>query len=332
MKHESFDRDKFHVITMVSNPVRFSSRYRLYRRFEKHMKDSGVNLWTVEVQLGDRPFAITDCTNKNHIQLRHWDEIWIKENAINLGAARLPDDWETVAWIDADVEFMQKNWGDKNTHEETFSEDHDWVTETLHQLQVYKIVQLWDTAIDLGPNGEALSTHNSFMGQYIKNGARFPENVSKGYHELHPGYAWACRREAFDEMGGLLDRAILGAGDRHMALALVGQAQMSFHPNTSGQYKDYIMEFQDRCEKSIRRDVGYVKGTILHYWHGTKANRNYWNRWQILVNNHYNPLKDVKPNCYGILQLHDDHSSRFLRLRDEIRAYFRQRNEDGTDL
>lgn len=313
MHQKSFRKERFHVVTMVSNPVRYASRYRLYHKFAKHMHEHGVNLWTIELQLGDRPFAITNHCNHHHIQLRHWDELWHKENALNLAIQRLPHDWETCAWIDADIEFLRK----------------DWVEETLHQLQVYKIVQMWETAIDLGPCGEAMSLHHSFLSQYIKKGAYFPEN---GYNEWHPGYAWSARREAIDDIGGLYDRSILGAGDRAMALAFVGAAQHSFHPNSHSAYRDSIMHYQRHCEHSLKRDVGYVSGTILHEWHGKKKDRRYWDRWQILVKNHFQPHHDLKPNSFGVLQLHDDHSRRFQRLRDEIRAYMRQRNEDSIDL
>lgn len=313
MQHESFRRDRFHVVTMISNPVRYSSRYKLYLEFEKRMEAEGVNLWTVELQLGDRPFCVTSAANPRNVQLRHWDELWHKENALNVAISRLPDDWETVAWIDADVEFVRK----------------DWVEETLHQLQVYQVVQMFETAIDLGPNGQALATHKSFMSQYINNGAEFPETA---YEEKHPGYCWAARREALDGIGGLFDRAILGAGDRHMALAFVGRAESSFHPDTTSDYKRSILLYQERCNVSLRRDVGYVPGTILHYWHGRKKDRRYYDRWRILVDNNYIPWKDVKYDSYGILQLHDDMTERFLKLRDSIRAYFRARNEDSIDL
>lgn len=331
----SFDRDKFHVITMISNPVRYASRYRLYRRFALQMKHAGVNFWTVEVQTGDRPFVVTDSCNPKHIRLRHWDELWIKECALNIGISKLPDDWETVAWIDADIEFLQKNWGDENNHEKTFCEHHDWVTETLHALQIYQVVQMFQTAIDLGPNGQTFGVYKSFMSEYLKNGARFHEkrkDAGRYYSETHPGYAWAARREAIDGMGRLLDRSILGAGDRAMALCMVGKGELSCHPDVSSPYRDYIMQFQEHCEKSIRRDVGFVPGTIAHYWHGHKNDRQYWNRWKILVDNNFQPFHDLKANSFGLYELHDDHSARFLRLRDEIRAYFRQRNEDSIDF
>ncbi len=315
MQHESFHRDKFHVVTMISNPARYESRYELFFKFEKHMAESGIDPWVIEVQLGDRPFVVTSPLNPRHIQLRHWTELWHKENALNIAIAKLPPDWETVAWIDADIEFVNKN----------------WVEETLHQLQVYQIVQMFETSVDLGPNGQAILTRKSFMSQYIANGSVMP-GKKMTYEGWHPGYCWAARREAIDAMGGLYDRAIVGSGDYHMALAFVGAAQLTFPPTTSSDYQRSIMIFQDRCEKSIRRDVGFVNGTVLHNFHGKKVDRRYWDRWRILVDNNYIPWIDVKPNSYGILELHDDFSERFIKLRDQIRAYMRQRNEDSTDL
>lgn len=316
----SFDPKHFHVLTMISNPVRYQSRYRLYLQFAEYMKKCGANLWTIEVQTGDRGFAITDASNPRHIQIRHWDQIWLKESAINVGIRRLSErepNWETMAWADADTKFIQD----------------DWIEQTLHQLQIYQIAQMWETAADLGPNGEIMAVHKSFMSQYIKCGARFPEGSKSGYMEWHPGYFFGARREAIEGMGGgLLDRAILGASDRHMCLSWVGRAQNSFHPDSNSEYKNYILQYQEHCEKSIRRDVGYVPLSLVHFFHGKKRDRRYFDRWQILVKNNYRPYHDVKPNSDGLLCLHDDYSDRFLRLRDELRGYFAARHEDSIDV
>lgn len=312
-RHESCDRDKFHVVTMISNPVRYSSRYELYRVFAEKMRAANVNLHTVELQLGDRPFAVTDASNPNHTQLRGWDELWHKENCLNIGISKLPGDWETVAWLDADIEFVRP----------------DWVEETIHQLQVHQVVQMFETAVDLGPSGQTIAVHKSFMSQYIKNVCYHPESH---YHEWHPGFAWAARREAIDGMGQLYERAILGAGDRHMALAFVGKTRKSFAEHMHCEYEQDILRFEERCHHTIRRDVGFVPGTLIHNWHGKKKDRRYFDRWQILVNNKYKPHNDIKKSHNGVFHFHDDGSMRYIRLRDEIRHYFRQRSEDSTDL
>ena len=61
---------QLHVVTCLTNPVRYQSRYRLYRDFAKHIEDRGVPLYTVECAFGDRPFEITDAGNPRHLQLR----------------------------------------------------------------------------------------------------------------------------------------------------------------------------------------------------------------------------------------------------------------------
>ena len=71
---------------------------------------------------------------------------WHKENLVNLGIARLPRDSRYVAWVDADLTFAR----------------HDWVQETIQQLQHYPIVQMFAEAHDLGPDGILINSFRSF--------------------------------------------------------------------------------------------------------------------------------------------------------------------------
>ena len=319
-------KDKFHVIAVISNPMRFDRRYDLFNKFRKHMEASSVNLWVTELQNGVRPFVCTDSANPRHLQLRSSQVLWHKENMINLTIQRLPSDWTSCAWIDADIEFTNQG-RDRN-------ESDAWVIETLQQLQIYKVVQMWTNAIDLGPNEESLQIHHSFMHKYVAKGYKFPEWSEQQFgqyisREYHPGFAWAARREAIDELGGIPDLNILGAGDRILALALVGEAKYSLHPQCSEGYKKWVMDYQDRSMHLVKKDVGYVKGTILHFWHGKKVDRQYWDRWKILVENQYDPFLDIRRDWQGLLMI-DDYVK--PNLRDGIRAYFSARNEDSIDL
>ncbi len=297
---------KLHVIAVISNPVRYKSRYDLYEKFKAEMRaHSNVVLHTVEIAFGDRPFMVTK-PNKHVLQLRSYDEIWHKENMINLAVQRLPDDWEYVAWIDADVTFVNKT----------------WVHDTLHALQHYMLVQPWQDALDMGPEGQVIQAHKSFCYMHSIGAPR-----KKGYTFFHPGFAWACRREAWDAVGGLIDTAVLGAGDHHMALALIGSARESVPGKIAPSYLNKIMIWQDRAEKYIRRDIGAVPGTILHSWHGKKKDRKYVERWDILTRHNFDPDLDLKEDWQGLYQL----TERSIGLRDDIRRYFRARNEDSVD-
>jgi hypothetical protein len=86
--------------------------------------------------------------------------------------------------------------------------------------------------------------------------------------------------------------------------------------------------WENRAEKHIRRNVGYVPGLLLHHWHGKKRDRKYADRWKIIIDNDYDPHYDLKEDWQGLWQLTD----RSFKLRDDIRAYFRSRNEDSIDL
>jgi hypothetical protein len=151
------------------------------------------------------------------------------------------------------------------------------------------------------------------------------------YPNWHPGFAWAARREAIDALGGLIDRSILGAGDRHMALSLIGKGASSVERNMTPHYHRMIAQWENRAERYIRRDVGFIPGTVLHSWHGKKKDRGYFDRWKILTSNRFDPMQDLKADWQGLYQLVDHGDARSVKLRDDIRAYFRARNEDSID-
>jgi hypothetical protein len=301
------DNAKLYVIAPITNPCRYRTRYKLYEDFAKMCSDAGAELYTVEVAFGHRPFAVTEANNPRHIQLRTRSEIWHKENMINVAISRLPSDWEYVAWIDADISFAR----------------HDWVRETLNQLQHYHVIQMFSTAQDLCPNHETFQRHRGFVYSYLHG---FPP--TKCYSNWHPGFAWAARREAIDHLGGLIDIAILGAADRHMAFGLIGKIEQSLPGDKlDPAYMGELMRWQERAETHIHRNVGYMPGTVLHHWHGKKRDRKYKERWQILIDNKYHPLLDLKKDWQGLWAL-TDHN---IKLRDDLRAYFRSRNEDSID-
>lgn len=306
-----FDPRKLCVVTVVSNPVRFKSRYALYERFASEMAAAGVNLLTVEAAFGDRPHAVTGIVSPygQALQLRTDDEIWHKENLINLGVQRLPSDWEYVAWVDADITFGRP----------------DWHVETLEQLQHYPVVQMWETAVDEGPSGAALQVYQSFGSSFVKGLPVGPGAGGSYGAYWHSGYAWAATREAFEELGGLPDFAIIGAGDHHFANALVGQAEVSLPSPINKNYADMVFALQDRAKAGhILDNIGYVPGNINHHFHGPKSKRGYQSRWTILQKWDFDPLQDISRDSQGLYQL----TKRGLRMRNDLRAYFRSRDED----
>lgn len=312
-KHTALRSDNtLHVVAVISNPVRYASRYRLYEQFAAHMETfPEVRLTTVELAFGDRHHEVTHhATPERHVQVRSSSELWHKENLINLGVRALPRDWKYVAWVDADVQFVNRG----------------WAQETLHQLQHHAVVQCFEDAIDMGPRNNVVDRHQSF-GKLYATGATRPRISGEPYSFWHPGFAWACRREFYENVGGLIDFAILGAADHHMALALIGAAKDSLPGGIHPSYARRVMEWQDRALRAGKRDLGFVEGALMHHWHGSKKKRYYVERWSLLTSNQYNPDVDVRYSHHGVLEL----TGNKPRLRDDLRSYFRARAEDSFD-
>jgi hypothetical protein len=313
-----------YVVTTVFNAARWRTRWKLYEDFARHVAAApAAILYTVEIAFGAREFVVTERDNPRHLQLRVDHEIWYKENAINLGVARLPSDWSYVGWIDGDVTFLRA----------------DWANETLHKLQHYAFVQLWSQYQDVSLDYEVIGTASSFADMYLRGGPKsfrtkaksypYPYGTRRGYPGA-PGLAWACRREAWEAVGGLLDVCILGAGDWYMAHALVGEVERLIRPEYKESYKEALREWQARALRFVNAHpwgrLGVVPGMALHHWHGPKAKRHYGTRDEILIRNGYDPLLDLKRDWQGLYQL----TGRSVKLREEIRRYFLQRREDDS--
>jgi len=297
-----------HVVTAIANPLRWRSRLRLYREFERHMLDSGVQLTVVECAYGERPHEIVPAEGVRHIPVRARTLLWTKENLLNLGIASLPQDWRYVAWIDADIAFRRP----------------DWAAETVHALQLHDIVQPWTDCYDLGPNGEHLAVHRSFCRIWQDGGA-----VGPGYGMFaHPGYAWAATRQALDWLGGLVETAALGAADHHMALALVGEVASSLPGGIGEAYARPLLRWQARAAQHIAGNIAAIPGTIEHQWHGAKSRRRYVERWDVLTRHGFDPDVDVKRNVWGVLELAGNKPA----LRRDLENYFRARCEDATTM
>lgn len=298
--------DLLHVVTAIANPVRWQSRERLFRAFARHMLKSGVRLTVVECAHGERPFVLDDVPGLQHIGVRARTLVWAKENLLNIGISRLPQDWKYVAWVDADIRFRRR----------------DWAAETVQALQIHDVVQPWSDCYDLGPNGEHIAHHRGFCRQYV-DGAKLGKGA---YTFAHPGYAWAATRGALDCLGGLIETAALGAADHHMALALAGRVEDSVHGGVGEAYRAPLRRWQARARTHIGGNIGYVPGTIEHHWHGPKASRRYVQRWDVLARHGFNPETDLQRNVWGVLEL----AGNKPELRRDMARYFYQRNEDAN--
>jgi len=294
--------EKLNVILVISNPCLYARRYILLKEFVKRIEEEeeNVNLYIVEMVYGNQKFIVTG-NNKRHLQVKCDVPLWHKENMINMAVKMLPSDYKAFAWIDADIDF----------------ESSSWAIDTLKILNGYKdVVQIFSHCVDMDKDDSTLRVFNSFGYNFCKK----KKCVGKGLDYWHPGYAWAMTRKAYEKVG-IADKAILGSGDNIMALSFINKCQNIMNPKYSMAYNEYMMNYQKKA-KSLR--LGYVPGVIHHHYHGTKQNRKYNERWQLLIKYQYNPNIDVYYSK-GILKPTETFSNEF---KEDIMDYFRQRKED----
>lgn len=300
--------DKLHVIAVISNPCNYKIRYKLAHQFFQRMEqEKDVILYIVELVYGNQEFAVTTKGNKRHLQLKGETPLWHKENMINLGIKYLlPSNWKAVAWVDADVEF----------------DNPYWATYALRVLNNGKdFVQLFTNVFDMDIDEQILNIFTGFGYQYSKNFKK-----GKGLNYWHPGFAWACTRKAYEQIGGILDEGILGSGDNIMCHSFIKQAPQRLKKGMTNEYMDFVKDKQDKFDGL---NLGYIPGTIRHFYHGKKENRNYYGREDILIRHKYDPNTFIKKDSKGLIIPSETCPKEFLK---DIMDYFEERNEDeGID-
>lgn len=300
--------ENLHVVIVISNPCQYARRFILAREFIKRAEaESNIKLYVVELAYGkSQQFWVTDKSNPAHLQIRtDQPALWHKENMINMGVRKLlPSNWKAFAWIDADVEF----------------ESGTWALDTLKILNGCRdVVQLFSHAVDMDKHEDPMQLFTSFGFQFTKGK---PYGLQKPNSYWHPGFAWAMTRKAYVKLGGIFESSILGSGDNNMALCFIGKGARSINEKATDGYKQAVLNYQGKC---VGLRLGYVPGVIRHYFHGSKANRKYLERWQILIDNSYDPAVHVTTDATGLLIPTTQCPQQLL---DDIAQYFAERNED----
>ena len=301
---------KLHMIICISNPCQYVRRFDLARRFiqtieNNHKKD--VLLYVVELAYGNDKFFVTNKRNKRHLQIRtETSPLWHKENLLNIGVEKLlPKDWKCVAFVDSDIEF-------DNPH---------FATDTLKLLnKTYDILQMNSHTLDLDLHKNPMSIFTSHSYQLIH---RRPYGKT-GISYWHPGFNLAMTRKTYEKLGGLYQYSILGSGDHNMMMSLIQKAELSVHSKASQGYKQSVLDYQTNCA-GLR--LGYTPGVIRHYFHGSKKNRKYVERWGTLVENQYDPKIHVKLDENGLIIPTEQCPQKLLK---DIMSYFCERNEDES--
>ena len=286
---------KYHlaVVTCIFNPVRAKRIIQNYWTFRAALGPD-VPLYTVELALDDDPFEIPDAIHLRGSREKHL--CWQKENLLNLAMLQVPEEFDAIAWIDADVILPQS-----------------WYSETCEQLRTHAVLQLFRIARLMGADGAIEKEVQGYFGTRsdIK----------------HPGFAWAIRREVLEGVG-LYHEALLGGGDIEIAKGLcslptdqtTNTVDLTSRPWIIPQWREWAAIVSNRVAGS----AGHLHTDLLHLFHGSWNDRQYTPRHQIhkLANlQHDETYLDEQG-----LRVVDN--PEFTRL---IGAHFRNRRDDGGE-
>ena len=313
--------ETLYIVACVANPLRWRSRIALARgALADWLKEPNVYITLAECAYGSREWDLADLASARvtHVPLRAATMAWSKECLLNIAIAHLPHAAEKIAALDADIVFRRPG----------------WATETLAALDLYPVIQPWDTAYDLGPHDEHVQTHKSFAS--VWHGGKPVVATSPAFWAFnggyniypHPGYAWGWQRRVLDRIGGLLEIGAMGSGDYHMALGIVGRYEASVPPGVSDGYKNSVASWGNRADFEVNGKVGFAHGTIEHPFHGRKSDRGYQTRWQMFLDSGFDPAIDLKRNTYGVLEF----SGTKPNLERAFDRHLRSREEDVNTL
>jgi hypothetical protein len=224
--------------------------------------------------------------------------IFSKENLWNILETKIPENYNKIVFIDADIKFS----------------DPEWLDKASIALDTYDVIQPMEYVYkDILPETTVV---NMNTGQHHKVIAKSIAENTIGQDNLHghPGYAIGIRRDFFHKIGGIVDYGIIGYGDAMFwgcfhTLSLIGT---NFGAKLVPEYRNLRKQIYNLKTDTT---VGYIKDIYsLHLYHGNAKNRRYGNRDTYVPNQ----LKLYK-NEYGVLEILADY---------DLIQYWKDRKED----
>lgn len=299
------------AITCYFNPAGYQTRLRNYRIFRSNLTPP---LLTVELSYNS-DFELRPADADILVQVRGEDILWQKERLLNIGLQHLPDDCDSIAWLDCDVIFERTDW-------------HELACKALQRfplIQLFRVRRnLTRDAVTTGLDISRTDSSTVSMGYRIARDRIVADDLRIPGAST-TGIAWAARAEVLREHG-LYDACVLGSGDRALVCAAVGE----FHHAVDGlqmtpRQAEHYLRWARPFSGAVRGLVGSIDGRVFHLWHGDLKDRRYVKRFQGFRWFEFDPFVDIATDENGIWRWNTNKRD----MHDYIRHYFHARNEDG---
>ncbi len=295
-------RDELAIMTCLFSPQPHNRRRQ---NFEQSRLSFAHNLYVAEMVYGDSPWSITAgpqqfrfCGQSRHV-------LWQKERLLNSVIASLPEHIKYVAWVDADVLFVNPL----------------WTSDAVQLLQRYPVVQLFDTVVYLDDFGFPESLAAGLISSFEAIGPSAFEGRTGA-----SGFAWAARRDVLQAVG-LLDVMVVGGADTYMACGFAGVQPETLFRQLSPCLRAYIEEWCRRAASVTKGAVGHLSGTVEHLFHGRLTTRGYLQRYEILRRAAFDPRTDIAITANGLYAW----NSQKPRLHSDVAQYFERRAQAEND-
>lgn len=243
--------------------------------------------------------------------------LWQKERVINFVVQKLPENIKYVAFIDGDILFPDENLIIKAKDKLNSTND--------------LMLQLFSTVYYLPRN------HCKYNGYYVYYNNSIAKNIMKAggkqsyindfssddFYLPNPGMAWMCKKETLLK-NPLYDKCIIGGGDKINIINWLGIKNLENIPfirKTKEQSQIFINELKLIPEQNF--EIDFIDSPIFHLNHGNRVDRQYNSRLNILKRYNFNPTIDLTIE-QGLYRYTGSNSG----ILNDIKEYFRQRNED----
>lgn len=296
------------ALTCYFNPTNSLSRYENYCAFRSNLITQNIPLLTVELAFNDEPYVLKDKEDAEIlIQVRSSSVMWHKERLLNIGLKHLPLECEKVCWMDCDIIFLNQK----------------WVNQTETMLDKYLLVFPYRHMQFRTAFAKPLKMVPSF-GSCCMDDPKSPDvrDASIGTW----GYACAMRVEMLRRLGGFYDCDIVGGGHRFMAY-MMGQTKPD--PTEYSQKHYEHLSGYLKAREAFRMQpyhIGAINGDIVHLWHGSVKDRQYVERYQILINLKYDPVEVLDENPDGCYEFKPQYRKKYNAA---IKNFFQNRREDN---
>jgi hypothetical protein len=287
------------------NPAGWQSSRENYLRTLQHLRSHTTDIFSAEVAFEGQEFVSTSSTLRMRASDKHL--LWQKERLLNLLVERLPAEYDKVAWIDADVIFLNQS----------------LVQDAMEAVQKYKVVQLFSHVLYATHEGRL----RSVKGNVGWRGARLLEQ-SKDARQLrcNPGIGFVLRRSVFP----LYDRMIVGGGDQANLEAWTGHRTPFMANGVPPVLSVHYERWGARAFEKVDGSIGYIPGHCVHLFHGIPEHRHYDRRWIALRRCKYDPERDIAVDPENGLLRFTESCSVSLRKAVE-RHFFARREDDDRD-